>query len=184
MKTYLLVAMSVDGFIAKDLNTPSTSWTSKADRKFFQKKSKELKVIVMGEKTYKTFNKPLKERINIIYTHSKQKLRDFDIEKISVQGGTALYYTDLQPKKLLTFLSSKGFQTVAICGGQTIYSLFMREGLVNYLYLTMENKIFGQGLKLFNCDLDVIIKLLKMQELDSGVLVLKYEVERKKKSVI
>jgi len=90
----------------------------------------------------------------------------------------------LQPKKLLTFLSSKGFQTVAICGGQTIYSLFMREGLVNYLYLTMENKIFGQGLKLFNCDLDVIIKLLKMQELDSGVLVLKYEVERKKKSVI
>jgi dihydrofolate reductase len=176
MKTYLISALSLDGFIAKDLVSPSTAWTSKEDKKMFQMITKELKVVIMGGKTYRTFNRPLKERINIIYTRDKEKLKSFDIDKINVQDETTLYYTDLKPNDLLSFLEEKGFQNVAICGGQNIYSWFAGEGLVNYLYLTIENVIFGQGLKLFNCNLNLKTKLISKENLNESTLLLKYKV--------
>lgn len=176
IKTYLISALSIDGFIAKDLASPSTAWTSKEDKKMFQKITKDLRVVVMGGKTYRTFNQPLKGRINIIYTRDQEKLKSFDIEKINIEDKTSLYYTDLKPKDLVNFFDKKGFQNIAICGGQNIYSWFAREGLVDYLYLTVENIVFGQGLKLFNCDLNLKTKLINKENLNDSTLLLKYEV--------
>jgi dihydrofolate reductase len=54
MKTFIIAALTADGFIAKGSDHLSVEWTSKEDRKFFSDRTKKAGVVVMGLNTYKT----------------------------------------------------------------------------------------------------------------------------------
>lgn len=163
MKTFIIAAISLDGFIARFQNDFSLDWTSKEDKKFFVEITKKAKVVIFGSKTYETIGKPLKDRLNIVY--SKQK-------KYS-----EVLTTSLPPQELLNDLEKKGFKEVAICGGSSIYTLFMKENLVDEIYLTVEPIIFGNGIKLFNEKINVNLKLIDFKKLnDFGTTVLHYKV--------
>lgn len=160
---YIIAAISADGFIAKEENQISTSWTSGVDKKFFSEITKKSGVVVLGKKTYDTIGHALPNRVNIIYTNSDTQ---FD-------GAET---TNKTPKELLEDLEKRGFSEVAICGGSSIYSMFLDSGLVNKLYLTVEPKIFGTGVKLFKNNTDKDIKLISSSLLSEDVLLLEYEV--------
>lgn len=166
MKTFIIAALSADGFIAKNKEESSTKWTSPEDTKHFIEKTKDAGVVVMGSTTFETFgSKPLSGRRNIIYTHSKQ------YENAET--------TNESPDKLLERLESEGIETVAIAGGSSIYTMFAKSGLVDKLILTIENTVFGQGMNLFTESLDLDLTLNSNTQIGPGTVVLEYEVNNK-----
>jgi len=166
MKVILLAAVTADGKIAKT-HTQLASWTSGADKKMFVQETKKAGVIVMGKTTYNTIAKPLPGRLNIVMDLNP------DISK-NISG--ELEFTNTPPAQLLKGLEARGFSTVILGGGATIYGLFLKEGLIDELWLTVEPKVFGEGLSLFSgADVNLNLELLDVAKLDKNVVQLKYK---------
>jgi dihydrofolate reductase len=134
----LIAAQTTDGFIAREKGETSLSWTSKEDKKRFVSLTKRAKVMVMGRTTWDTIGKALPERLIVVYSHKNPS-----------EPMTGVEWTTMPPKDLLNNLEGRGFTEVAICGGGEIYNLFLREGLVDQIYLTVEPVKFGQGIRFF-----------------------------------
>jgi dihydrofolate reductase len=163
MNCFLIAAMSLDGFIAPLHDDLSTNWTSKEDKQFFINKTKEAGVVIMGSTTFETFGaKPLRDRRNIIYTKNKK-----------YDGAET---TNENPKYLLKRLEKEGFNQVAICGGSSIYSLFLEAGVINTLYITLEPFLFGSGIKLLNKEFNKKLTLVEIKKLGDNTLLLEYSV--------
>jgi len=162
MKVYIIAAMTADGFIARGSNE-LINWTSPEDKKFFRETTNASGVVLMGGNTYRTFKSPLPGRRNIVYSHRK-------IDDISVET------TQENPFELVKRLGSEGVDELAVIGGSTIYTLFVKTGLVTDIYLSIEPKIFGNGIKLFNEDLDVELSLVDSKNLNKNTLLLHYRV--------
>ena len=162
MKTFLIAAITADGFIGKD-SAHLADWTSKEDKKFFVEKTKEAGVVIMGLNTYKTIGKPLPGRLNIVYSKTEKNLEGVEV-------------TQDEPSKLLNNLGERGYKEVAITGGAQIYTMFMEANLVDKLYLTVEPILFGYGMSLFTKRLDVKLKLQSTQKLNDNTVALEYDV--------
>lgn len=169
MHTFLIAAISLDGFIAEETDQISTSWTSKEDKKFFSERTKKAGVMVMGSSTYKTIGRPLPGRVNVVY--SKSSRFEFKDER---EG----FVTDLEPAELLKKLEQDGHQEVAICGGAMIYSMFMKAGLIDTLYLTIEPVLFGKGVKLFTEDISARLQLVSSSKMGENAMLLEYRVNK------
>ena len=169
MTTFLIAALSADGVIAKNSAHSPLSWRSKGDRQFFIDRTKTAKVAIMGANTAKASRKPLPGRINIIYANSKEELPHWiDYPEWEV--------TQEDPKALIERLEKDGHQEVAICGGSQIYSMFMKAGLIDKLYLSIEPWVFGQGLHLFKEDMEQRLKLVSVRNLEENTVLLEYDV--------
>lgn len=163
MKVFIIAAQTLDGFIAKDKSHISTAWNSPEDKKRFVNITKKAGVVVFGSTTFETFGKPLKGRINIVYSRSKQ------FEGVEM--------TDDEPEVLISKLEERGFSEVAICGGAGIYTKFLKAGVVDTIYLTIEPILFGTGISLFNEDLDIPLELVSLEKTPSGTIFLEYKVK-------
>lgn len=153
MHVFLIAAVTQDGFIAQGKDQKSTHWTSQEDFSFFTKRTKEAGLLVMGSTTYNTIGRPLKDRIIIIITNHPETIPNSqDISKLPHSFTPGIVYTtNLEPKKLVDLLTEKNYPELAICGGSSIYTLFMKSELVKTVYLTTETNItFGTGIPLFN----------------------------------
>ncbi|MBU4315319.1 dihydrofolate reductase family protein [Patescibacteria group bacterium] len=166
MNVLLIAAISVDGRIAK-VSDQLADWTSKEDKRFFVSKTKESGVLIMGRKTYDTIGRPLPNRLNIVMT------RDFDASK-NIEG--LLEYTQKSPCELIADLQSRGYESVVIGGGASIYSTFLREGLVTDLYLTVESLLFGSGVSIVD-DIDKIqLDLQSVEKIGEQSVLLHYKI--------
>ena len=67
-----------------------------------------------------------------------------------------------------------------LVGGSKIYSSFMKEGLVDELYLTIEPVVFGNGKNLFSDEsFETKLELVSSKKLNKkGTILLKYRVLR------
>lgn len=164
MKTFIIAALTADGYIAKDEKHPAF-WTSKEDKKRFVDLTKQAGVVVMGSKTWKTLPRPLKERVNIVYTRSG-----------NIEGAET---TAMEPAELLKELELRGHKEVAICGGSQIYTKFMKAKVVDRLFLTIEPIVFGSGIRLFNEDMLYHLNLVSSTQAESGAILLEYTVDYK-----
>ncbi len=163
MNVYVIAALSADGFIARDEEHLSTTWTSKEDKEHFAEMTKASKVVVMGGNTYRTIGRALPGRRTIVYTHQP-------IDQSGVET------TQESPDKLLAQLEREGYESVAICGGQAIYDMFMNAGVVDDLYLTIEPVLFGTGIPLIKSKLTANLHLKEQMKLNKDTLLMHYEV--------
>jgi dihydrofolate reductase len=69
-----------------------------------------------------------------------------------------------------------GYTSVLLGGGSFLNSLFLEKKLISEIVLTIEPKIFGAGLSLFNKDLDADLKLLEIRNLNENTVMLHYQV--------
>jgi dihydrofolate reductase len=165
MKVFLIVAVTVDGFIGLEAHQPATVWTTKADTHFFISKSKEAGTVIMGRKTFDTFRKPLKDRRLIVLTSHP--------ETIALEGVEA---TSEPPTDLIARLTAEGVPTVAIAGGASVYRQCMNAGVVDELYVSVVPKLFGKGVPLFDDLVDTELQLLDIQTLeDDNTVLLHYQ---------
>jgi dihydrofolate reductase len=161
MKTFLIAAITADGFIAKD-SAHLADWTSKEDKQFFVEMTKKAGAVVMGQNTYETIGKPLPGRLNIVYS------RDKEYEGVEM--------TKKDPRELLLDLEKRGYKEAAIGGGATVYTMFMEANLVDKLYLSVEPVLFGKGIPLFNKELDIKLELVSAKKLGEQTTLLEYNV--------
>jgi len=166
MKTFIIAAMTADGYIGRD-SAHAAMWTGKEDKKRFVEITKRAGVIIMGQNTWKTLGRPLKDRLNIVY--SPVPLED---------AAEGVETTAKSPADLLKELEGRGFKEVAICGGSMIYSMFMKSGLIDTLYLTIEPIVFGDGMRLFKESMDFKLKLVSSIATENGALLLEYSVNK------
>lgn len=164
MKTFIIAAVTADGFIGRS-GSHTVDWTGGEDKKVFVRLTKEAGVMVMGRRTLETIGRALPGRRTIVYSH--------DPASVTVEGVEA---TAEDPAALIERLEQEGAHAVAICGGAAIYDLFMQAGLVDELYLTISPLLFGQGLPLFTHELSVPLRLLDSTPLGDGAMLLHYVV--------
>ncbi|MFA6994949.1 MAG: dihydrofolate reductase family protein [Patescibacteria group bacterium] len=161
----MMMAMTVDGKIAKD-KTQFADWTSREDKKLFVEISKAQGVIMMGENTFRTFPAPLKERLNVVFSENENPAEI-----------TGVKWVKGEPADVLQELEVMGYKSALLGGGSFLNSLFLEKKLITEIILTVEPKIFGTGLSLFNKDLNVNLKLLEVKNLNENTLMLRYRVQ-------
>lgn len=187
MEVFIIAAISVDGFISPldQTSLPSTSWTSPEDKTWFNQKTLEAGVTVMGRSTWDTIptrHKPLKNRLNIIYTNhpenisgSKPLVESSAQDKLDPRIS---YTTNLSPEELVSLVETRGYTSLAICGGCHIYTHFLEADVVNALYLTIEPIVFGRGIPLFDNELVTKLKLVATKPLNPTTLLNTYQVTK------
>ncbi|MDK2951611.1 MAG: dihydrofolate reductase [Kosmotogales bacterium] len=139
MKTILLAVQTVNGIFSVDRNS-ITSWSSKEDKVYYKRITKESGAVIMGRITFETLKEPLRDRLNIVMTRNP--------EKYDSKGN--VLFTDMSPKDLISYLSDKGFGEVVISGGQTVNTLFLNSNLVDEIHLSIEPKIFYGKINMFS----------------------------------
>lgn len=167
MKVIMMMAISIDGKIAKDKNQLA-NWTSKEDKKKFIEVSKDCGAILMGENTFNTFPTPLKNRLNVVFTKNLENKTEINDVKW-VTGDI---------KTVLNDLEKMSYTKVLLGGGSYLNSLFLQENLIDEIMISVEPKIFGSGLSLFNLEKDLDLKLLECSKLNENTIFIHYKVKK------
>ena len=166
MKVFIIAALTADGFIGRDSGHLS-DWTGGEDKKLFVRLTKEAGTMIMGSKTLATIGRALPGRRTIVYTNHP--------ENVPVEG---VETTSEAPEALLKRLEQEGVSAVAICGGATIYDLFLHCGVVDEAYLTYIPHLFGTGIPLSVHPMDVKMELLESTPLSDGCVLCHYRIEQ------
>lgn len=158
------MAMTLDGKIAKN-SSHFPNWTSKEDKQLFAKISKECGAVIMGYNTFLTFPSPLKDRLNVVFTLEKNLP---EMENVKWVAG--------EPEKVLKELEKMGYSQAILGGGAFLNSLFLEKKLIDEIIVTIEPKLFGEGLSLFSKEFDVNLKNMEVNKINNNSVVLKYKV--------
>lgn len=163
----MVMAMTLDGKIARDDNHPA-DWTGKEDKRKFVEITKRAGVVIMGSKTFDTIGKALAGRKNIVMTRNRER-----------KSAGNLIFTDQSPDLILEGLAREGFSEVALLGGAQINSLFARANLIDEIYVTVLPVFFGRGLSLFDHEMDTRLSFVECEVVSDQSLVLRYRVRGK-----
>ncbi len=166
MKVFVIAAVTADGFIGRGAGHLA-DWTSREDKRLFVRLTKEAGVIVMGSRTFDTIGRALPDRQTIVYTSRPEKYAGMGVET-----------TAEKPDRLIKRLAGEGARGLAICGGASVYDLFIRAGVVDELYLTIEPLLFGTGVHLLASEIEQRLELLGVQNLNENSLLLHYKFSR------
>ncbi len=137
----LVVAVSLDGKITNG-KKEGTEWTSKEDQKFFRGELDRADAVILGRKTFEAIPRPLTPRNRIVFSHTKTFSHSAECKNVQVFGGTSA--------TLLLLLKKMHWNRVVIAGGTSIYEWFLKNKLVDELYLTLEPVVLGSGKPLIN----------------------------------
>lgn len=160
------MAMTINGMIARSDGT--TGWSDE-DWESFLAMTKKVGNTVIGKNTYDML---LKERVilnkclTVVMTHDT-----------SLQGNEHTIFTNNKPVQVVKLLKAKGFDTVLLAGGGKVNSSFLKENLIDEVYIDIEPKIFGRGIPLFaEGEYEKTLKLLSVKKLNESTIQLHYNV--------
>lgn len=164
MKIILMMAVTADGKIAKS-SDHFPDWTSREDKKYFAETTKKHGVVIMGDKTFFTFPKPLPDRLNVVFTLEKNPPKTENVKWVSGK-----------PEKVLEELERGGYRSAILGGGAYLNTQFLKKKLIDEIWLTIEPKIFGDGLGIFGGDFDQDLKLISVEKINDDSMAVKYRV--------
>jgi len=139
----IIVAVCKNNGIGKNNTLP---WLLKQDLQFFKEKTigNGNNVVVMGNNTFKSLDKPLHKRKNIIFTRKN----DVNLIKLNIKSKVSknnicnpIYFNNFQ--NFEKYIKLKKYENIWIIGGAEIYQQFLP--FTNKIYLT---QIYND----FNCD--------------------------------
>jgi dihydrofolate reductase len=171
MKIILMMAITLDGKIAKHRDHLA-DWTSKEDKKAFFRETKKHGVVIMGRTTFDTIGRPLPKRLNLILTSSPERYKEQHQPDL-------LEFMNATPEEVVTYLEKQGYESAVLAGGARTNAAFLEKGLVDELLITIEPKLFGGGVSLIEgLVLDVDLKLLEMTKLNEDSVQVRYEIKK------
>src|SRR3989338_1392280 len=169
MKVVLYMATSADGLVAK--KDGDSDWVSDVDAAVFDKKIKELGCIVVGRTTFDQYYGdlyPVDGVTNIVLTTDDARKS----EKESVVFVTSA-------RDALEIAKKKGHQEILLIGGGTVNGMFLKEGLVDEMILSVHPKVLGEGIRLFEGgEVDVDLELKSVKQLGEDLVQLRYKVKK------
>jgi dihydrofolate reductase len=172
MKIVLVFVSTLDGKITKWGDPKVKKWSSPEDKKYFRKVWNDARVIVMGSNTFKA--EPVKtgrDQLLIVMTSQPAYYTSYSIP------GT-IEFSDESPGELASRLAGEGYDQMLLVGGPKVATSFLKEDLVDELWLTIEPLIFGSGNIITTSeDLDIKLKIISLEKVnDSGTLITRYSV--------
>lgn len=171
MKVVLFMAMSVNGYIARE--NGDEDFISHANWKTFCNLAKECGCFVVGRKTYEAVQgwgeeysfDNVEAREKVIITKNK----DF-------KAGENYTIAD-SPVRAVNELKNKGLQNILVTGGATVNSAFVKQGLIDEIILNIEPFVLGKGIQLFSEEeFGYKLKLLGTKNIKDGIIQLCYQV--------
>ncbi len=168
MKVILYMAISTNGMIAK--SDDDTSWISKEEWDSYSSAVRAAGCLVVGRRTYDILTKQpeFSELCDIKLIAVSEK--NFDL----ISSNHLIAYS---PREALELL--KDFKEVVVAGGGHLNASFMKENLVDEIFLDIEPIVIGKGVKLFeNQDFEVNLKLTGVKNLSPNEVQLHYQVTK------
>lgn len=166
MKVISIWVQSIDGKIATHMDD-TFEWVSQEDQQHYKSATQQAGVIVMGKSTFEQIGKPLPKRLNIVMTSQPELFEEKAIPEL-------LEFSNATPEQLLKTLDERGFDTVFISGGSTIYSQFTEQNLIDEWWITIEPYLFGHGIPAVKFQESIPLTLLNHQTLNHDTILLKY----------
>jgi dihydrofolate reductase len=177
MKTILVFVTTLDGKVTKWDSSDVRGWSSESDKEYFLQIWNNANAIIIGRNTYDAEPiRPVPSHLLLVMTRHPEEFK-----QVEVKG--QLEFTDESPDILLNRLAENGYETVLIAGGPHIATEFLHRQLADELWLTIEPRIFGQGLPLIvQKELDIKLHLLSLERVnEDGTLITRYAVIKKDK---
>jgi dihydrofolate reductase len=175
MKVILVFVSTLDGKVTKWGDPHVRDWTSKQDQQYYKQIWKDAKLIVMGSNTFiaEKFG-PSGSRLLLVMTRQISKYKQYE------KAGQ-IEFTDNSPKELVEKFQKKGFDIMVVVGGAHVATSFLKEQLIDELWLTIEPKIFGTGGNfVVEQKLDIDLKMISCEKVnEEGTLITKYAVVKK-----
>lgn len=175
MKTILIFVSSLDGKITRWGDSNVKLWTSHQDQDYYKRIWNESRLIVMGVNTYKADpRKPTPDHHLVVMTRQIEKFKRYEI-------AGQLEFTKQTPVELTTRFEREGYNQMLIVGGPQIATSFLKEQLIDELWLTLEPKIFATGGSFATGErLDITLRLIHFEKVnEEGTLITKYAVVKK-----
>lgn len=153
----LYIAMSVDGFIAKE--NKDVSWLEGQDKENTEAGSYPtfincVDTIIMGYTTYEQLKNelspevwPYKDKVTYVVTREQREVEEH-----------VLFVNDVV--SLVKQLQQKDGKDVWICGGASIVELLLNENLIDDYTISMIPTILGEGIPLFKKGETKLLKLV------------------------
>ena len=166
MRVVLYMAVSVDGFIAR--NDDDTSWISRAEWDSYSSRVRQAGCLIIGHRTYDILTKQPE------FTEFKD-IKIIVVSQRSVPLLSPGHLLAHSPSEALTFL--KDFHEAVVAGGSLLNASFLDENLLDEIYLDIEPVILGAGVPLFK-DKDSAhdLKLVGIKNISEDEVQLHYEI--------
>jgi len=165
MKLLLYMAVSLDGIAALDSERGIQDYGSKEDHDFFIQEAKKCDAVIMGRRTAKNKIRGVK---NFVLCHDALSFKadDDGVERIFLSGSARELYKKIE---------SYGVKKAALLGGPSTNLVFLRAGLVDEIFLTVEPVTIGRGLHFLDESLESRWILADTKVLNKrGAIVLHY----------
>lgn len=172
MKVIQYLATSVNGHIT--VGSDGTDWVTPKTIEDFGKLNLECGVVVMGKRTYEMFGNdfPQKDCLNIVIT------KDAELLKKEMEGA---FFTDKNPNGIIQIAEEKGFKKLFVVGGTKTNTAFLKENLIDEIWINIHPIIIGHGKYLFDEVPEISIKELELFEsnpFEGGQILLKYKIKK------
>jgi len=172
MEVTLFMAMSLNGFIAKENGDEDfLSWFNWETACGI---AKEHGNYIIGRKTHETIKSYGKDG------HGYQDL--VGAQGIVISNNTTLklesnLIQSHSPQEALELLSAKGYKKALVIGGSHVNSAFAKFNLINTIILNIEPYLIGKGLPLFfTSDFERKLKFVEFNDCKNGIVQIKYKV--------
>lgn len=139
----VLTALTLDGRIAEH-SMQFTGWTSPEDKVHMQEVLGKCEVVIAGNNTYKTAYTPMSKRNSVVFTRS--------VESVKVESELCTYI-NVENADLQELMEERGYETIGVVGGNSVYNYLAEQGLIDEIYITIEPIVFGNGLPFFDTQL-------------------------------
>jgi len=172
MKVILYIASTINGMAAQ--SDGNSDWVSAEDTASFNSKCREIGCVIMGRHTFDIFNDlptndwPNAGGVHIILT-----------SKPHLPSSHPSILLSSSPRAALDRAESIGKTSVVVSGGSQTFGSFMKENLVDEIFLDMEPLAFGEGMPLFAAGpFEHRLELLSTKLLSPHTLHLHYQVKK------
>src|SRR3972149_2220003 len=166
MKVILYMAISANGYIARE--DDDTGWISGEEWNSYSKAARKSGCLVVGHRTYDILTKQ----------PEYEKLEKVKIVVVSNKNFKTLASNHLiarNPKEALNLLTD--FKEVLVAGGGILNSSFMKENLIDEIYLDVEPLILGKGISMFeDADFEAKLVFVETKKLSDNEVQLHYKV--------
>jgi dihydrofolate reductase len=175
MRIILVFVSTLDGKITRWGDPKVSSWTSREDRNYFRKTWNEAPLIVMGSNTFLAEKLgSVRDHLIVVMTRHASSYKDKEVSG-------RLEFSDETPQQLAARFEKEHYGTMLVVGGAKIATSFLKEGLIDEIWLTIEPRIFGKGGNFVTeQELDLRLRLISCEQVNpSGTLITKYKVVKK-----
>lgn len=131
---------------------------------------------IFGSKTFEISKDAIlknltEENLRVVLTRNPNKFSTYAQKDV-------LEFTNDDLAEILRELKQRKKKRCAILGGARVYTEFIKRGLMQELWLTLEPLAFGTGKRIFGDQVDFRFSLENVEYLSKNTLLLKYRIKQ------